>query len=237
MIQRVLGVGALTIAALLPLGCATKGFVREEVKKSETKVTGEVGRVETGLNTERERLNTIGVQVNETRGIAEDGVKRADRATGMATEATTKADQAGGRATEAISKADATDQRVTRLWKNRHARTPVETILIRFAFDKAELDDRGQTALLEVAKQLKENPTLVVDLEGYTDSTGASAYNVQLSQRRVEAVRRALVEQGVELHRLNSIGLGAVRPVADNKTKAGRDQNRRVTVKLFGPVE
>jgi outer membrane protein OmpA-like peptidoglycan-associated protein len=237
MIQRVLGVGALTMAALLPLGCATKGFVREEVQKSETKVTGEVGRVETGLNTERERLNTIGVQVNETRGIAEDGVKRADRATGLATEATTRADQAGGRATEAISKADATDQRVTRLWKNRHARTPVETILIRFAFDKAELDDRGQTALLEVAKQLKDNSTLVVDLEGYTDSTGASAYNVQLSQRRVEAVRRALVEQGVELHRLNSIGLGAVRPVADNKTKTGRDQNRRVTVKLFGPVE
>jgi outer membrane protein OmpA-like peptidoglycan-associated protein len=237
MMQRLLGVGALTVAALLPLGCATKGFVREEVKKSETKVTGEVGRVETGLNTERERLNTIGVQVNETRGIAEDGVRRADRASGLATEATAKADQAGGRATEAAAKADATDQRLTKLWKNRNARMPVETIQIRFGFDKAELDDRGQTALLEVAKQLKENPSLVVDLEGYTDSTGASTYNVQLSQRRVESVRRFLVEKGVELHRLNSIGLGAAQPVADNKTKAGRDQNRRVAIRLFGPVE
>ena len=47
MIPRVLGVGALIVAALLPLGCATKGFVREEVQKSETKVTGDVGRVET----------------------------------------------------------------------------------------------------------------------------------------------------------------------------------------------
>jgi outer membrane protein OmpA-like peptidoglycan-associated protein len=237
MMQRILGVGALMAAALLPLGCATKGFVREEVQKSETKVTGDVGRVETSLNQERERLNSIGVQVNETRGVAEDGVRRADRATGMATEASARAEQAGGRATEALSKADATDQRVTRLWKNRHARTPVETVMIRFGFDKAELDDRGQTAMLEVVKQLKENPTLVVDLEGYTDSTGDSGYNVQLSQRRVESVRRFLVEKGVELHRLNSIGLGSVKPVADNKTKAGRDQNRRVAIRLFGPVE
>jgi outer membrane protein OmpA-like peptidoglycan-associated protein len=237
MMQRVLGVAALTLTAILPLGCATKGFVREEVQKSETMVTGDVGRVETGLNQERERLNTIGVQVNETRGIAEDGVRRADRATGLATEASARAEQAGGQATEALSKAEATDQRVTRLWKNRHARVPVETILIRFGFDKADLDDRGQTALLEVARQLKENPSLAVDLEGYTDSTGDSAYNVQLSQRRVEAVRRFLVEKGVELHRLNSIGLGSARPAADNKTKAGRDQNRRVAIRLFGPAE
>lgn len=237
MMHRLLGVGGLALTAILPLGCATKGFVREELQKSETKVTGELGRVETGLGQERERINSIGVQVTETRSVAEDGVRRADRAAGIATEATARAEQAGGRATEAFSKAGATDERVTRLWKNRHARLPAETISIRFGFDKADLDDRGQTALLDCAKQLRENATLVVDLEGYTDNTGDSAYNVQLSQRRVEAVRRFLVEKGVELHRLNSIGLGAVRPAADNKTKAGRDQNRRVAIRLFGPVE
>jgi outer membrane protein OmpA-like peptidoglycan-associated protein len=78
---------------------------------------------------------------------------------------------------------------------------------------------------------------LVVDLEGYTDSTGDAAYNVQLSQRRVEAVRRFLAEKGVEIHRLSSIGLGEARPVANNQTRAGRDQNRRVAIRLFGPVE
>jgi outer membrane protein OmpA-like peptidoglycan-associated protein len=230
MRYRLFGAAGLALTIIAPVGCATKGFVREELQKSETKTSGELGRVETGLNQERERVNTIGVQVTETRAIAEDGVRRADQASGLATEATAKAG-------EAASRADATDQRLTRLWKNRHARTPVETISVRFGLNKADLDDRAQTALLDVVRQLQEGPTLVVDLEGYTDSTGDAAYNVQLSQRRVEAVRRFLAEKGVEIHRLNSIGLGEARPVANNRTKAGRDQNRRVAVRLFGPVE
>jgi OmpA-OmpF porin, OOP family len=230
MTHRLFGIAALALTAALPLGCATKGFVREELQKSETKSTGEVGRVEASLNQERQRIDTIGVQVKETRGVAEDGIRRAEQASAVATQADT-------RATEAASRAEATDQRLTRLWKNRQARMPVETISVRFGFDRADLDDGAQTALLDVVKQLQASPSLVVDLEGYTDSTGDATYNVQLSQRRVEAVRRFLVEKGVELHRLNSIGLGAARPAADNKTKAGRDQNRRVAVRVFGPVE
>lgn len=230
MTHRLLGMAALALTAALPLGCATKGFVREELQKSETKATGELSRLEAGLGQERGRIDTIGVQVSETRGVAEDGVRRADRAGAMAT-------QAEARAGEAASRADATDQRLTRLWKNRQARLPVETVSVRFGFDKADLDDGAQTALLEISKQLQAGPSLVVDLEGYTDSTGDATYNVQLSQRRVEAVRRFLVEKGVELHRLNSIGLGPARPVADNKTKAGRDQNRRVAIRVFAPVE
>jgi OmpA-OmpF porin, OOP family len=219
---------ALTV--MLLTGCATKKFVREEVQRSETKVTSEVGRVVAGLSQERQRITGIDAQLTETRTVAEDGVRRADRAAGIATEAT-------GRAERAESKADATDQRLTQLWKNRNARLAVETVTVRFGFNRADLDDRAQSTLRQVVKQLQSKPTLVADLEGYTDSLGDSAYNVQLSQRRVEAVRRFLVEKGVELHRLNAIGLGAARPVADNQTKAGRDQNRRVDVRVFGPVE
>jgi outer membrane protein OmpA-like peptidoglycan-associated protein len=237
MVYRLLGVAGLALTVMLPIGCATRKFVREEVQKSETKVTGDVGRVEVGLNQERERITGIASQVTETRTVAEDAVGRADRAAGIATEASARAERAEGRAGEAASKADATDERLTRLWKNRNGRLLVETVAVRFGFDKADLGDGAPTALLDVVKQLQSNPSLVVDLEGYTDSTGDSAYNVLLSQRRVEAVRRFLVEKGVELHRLNSIGLGAARPVADNKTKAGRDQNRRVAVRVFGPVE
>jgi OOP family OmpA-OmpF porin len=99
------------------------------------------------------------------------------------------------------------------------------------------LDDGTQTRLLALAKQLGEQPQLSVELEGYTDSVGAGAYNIQLSQRRAEAVRRFLVEKGVELPRIHSIGLGDIRPVADNKTKQGRDQNRRVSIRLYAPAE
>ena len=106
-----------------------------------------------------------------------------------------------------------------------------------YRFDKAELDDRGQTALLDVAKQLQENPNLSVELEGYTDNVGNLPYNVQLSQRRSEAVRRFLVEKGVEMNRINSIGLGDIKPSADNTTPKGREQNRRVMVRFYAPAE
>ena len=76
-----------------------------------------------------------------------------------------------------------------------------------------------------------------LELEGYTDSAGDAMYNIQLSQRRSEAVRRFLVEKGVELHRIQSIGLGDIRPSADNGTAKGREQNRRVTVRTFAPAE
>jgi outer membrane protein OmpA-like peptidoglycan-associated protein len=135
------------------------------------------------------------------------------------------------------AKADETGARLTRLWANRNTRVPGETIAILFRFDRWDLDDRGQTALLELAKQLQDNPNLMVELEGYTDSVGSGPYNIQLSQRRAEAVRRFLVEKGVELHRIQSIGLGDIRPSADNATAKGREQNRRVMVRTVAPVE
>jgi outer membrane protein OmpA-like peptidoglycan-associated protein len=75
---------------------------------------------------------------------------------------------------------------------------------------------------------MKENPLLVVELEGYTDAAGPREYNVMLSQRRVEAVRRFLVQQGVEQTRIHAIGLG---PITDRTVPA--DQKRRVAVKVL----
>jgi len=82
-------------------------------------------------------------------------------------------------------------------------------------------------------KELKENPNLTVDLEGFTDSTGARDYNVTLSQRRVESVRRYLIEQGAELPRINSVGLGPVNGVPVNGAKEEQAKQRRVSVKLM----
>jgi OOP family OmpA-OmpF porin len=76
-----------------------------------------------------------------------------------------------------------------------------------------------------------------VELEGFTDNIGTVPYNIGLSQRRAESVRRFLVEKGIGMSRVQSIGLGDIRPVADNKTKQGRDQNRRVTIRVYAPAE
>jgi outer membrane protein OmpA-like peptidoglycan-associated protein len=115
----------------------------------------------------------------------------------------------------------------------RTTRQPTGAVVVNFAFDRSELDAPARTTLSDVVKQLKEKPDLVVDLEGHTDSVGTERYNLGLSQRRAEAVRRFLVEQGIELHRIHSIGFGEAHPVAANAIPEGRAQNRRGAVKLF----
>jgi outer membrane protein OmpA-like peptidoglycan-associated protein len=232
--------------ALLPLvaavllvgtGCATKGFVREEVQKSEKKAEQQIGKLESDLVEEKGRVSGVLVQVGDVRSLADAARARGDEAFTRADQASSRAERAGGLAGQALVRADDADSRLTRLWGNRYKRNLLETHAVTFGFNRWELDDRGQTALLDVAKQLKENPNLFVDLSGFTDNTGPAPYNLQLSQRRVEAVRRFLAEKGVELHRIQSIGLGHRQPVADNRTREGRAQNRRVVIQVFAPSE
>src|SRR5438128_2292095 len=84
------------------------------------------------------------------------------------------------------------------------------------------------TALLGVVKELQTNPDLSVDLEGYTDPTGTRDYNVGLSQRRVESVRRYLIGNGADIARVHSVGLGALEAASNEHAKL-----RRVTVRLM----
>jgi outer membrane protein OmpA-like peptidoglycan-associated protein len=244
---------AIMVAALslIASGCATKKFVREEVGKSEAKLGADVGRVEGDLGQEKAKTVALTDQLGQTKtqvqqvdarateatALAKAAQGRADEGLTRAGQAQARADEAHTSATQASAKADETSARLTRLWTNRNKRVPGESVAILFRFDRADLDDRGQTALLELSKQLQENPNLVVELEGYTDSTGDGPYNIQLSQRRAEAVRRFLVEKGVEIHRIHSIGLGDIKPSADNTTPKGREQNRRVMVRTFAPAE
>jgi outer membrane protein OmpA-like peptidoglycan-associated protein len=87
-----------------------------------------------------------------------------------------------------------------------------------------------------VAKVLSGNNNLVVELQGYTDNSGDAAYNLQLSDRRVENVVRCLVgDLKVDLRRIARLGLGEANPADDNKTREGRAKNRRVTVTVLGP--
>ena len=114
------------------------------------------------------------------------------------------------RADSAYTKADETNSRLTRLWSNRNTRSQAETYQVLFGFDKWDLNDGAQTTLVSIIKEMKENPNLTVDLQGYADPVRTYPYNVGLSQRRVESVRRFLVEKGIELPRINLIGLGPI---------------------------
>jgi outer membrane protein OmpA-like peptidoglycan-associated protein len=211
--------------ALLASGCATKNFVREMVGKSETEMDQRVGKVNERVVTVEGRIGEESQRVTKVEGQLAGVETKVGQVGEQAKAAQTRADAAFGRA-------DEVDGRLTRLWSNRHKRQLVETMHVQFGFDKAELTDGAQTALLSIIKELKANPALTVELEGYTDPTGPKDYNVTLSQRRVESVRRYLVEQGAELPRVHSVGMGVLNAKGEEMAK-----QRRVTVKLMIPAE
>ena len=102
-----------------------------------------------------------------------------------------------------------------------------------FATGKSDLLPASQVELDKVAALLKANPTIGVELGGHTDNVGSAEDNLRLSQARAEAVMRYLVGQGIEAQRLTPKGYGESRPVADNATEEGRQQNRRTELKIL----
>ena len=103
---------------------------------------------------------------------------------------------------------------------------------IRFALGKAEIASSSFAMLDEAAKVLAEYPDLKLLIEGHSDSSGSRRYNIKLSEKRAAAVRDYLVEKGIATERLSVEGVGPDRPIADNKTAAGRKENRRIEFKL-----
>jgi outer membrane protein OmpA-like peptidoglycan-associated protein len=213
--RQVMKIGVLLpVAVLLVSGCATKGFVRDMFAKKDVEVDQRFVKVEgqvEGVNTEVKGVTT---QVKSLEGAVAEARSRADSAM-------TKADSA-------MTKAEGVDTRLTRLWSNRYNQKTADTLEVYFGFDKAELTDGAQTALAGVVKELQGNPTLIVELGGFTDPKGTVDYNYGLSQRRVEAVRRFLVEKGIPLTRVHAVGLG---PITAKETPD--EKKRRVTVKML----
>jgi outer membrane protein OmpA-like peptidoglycan-associated protein len=101
---------------------------------------------------------------------------------------------------------------------------------VLFEVDGAQLQPGAESALQRIAQVLNEHPERNLLIEGHTDSTGAAAYNQQLSEQRAEAVRAALAERGIDRSRVETRGLGESYPVASNESAAGRQMNRRVEI-------
>jgi outer membrane protein OmpA-like peptidoglycan-associated protein len=101
-----------------------------------------------------------------------------------------------------------------------------------FEAGKTSLQPGAMTATDRLAQLLAVYPERSVRIEGHTDSAGDAAANQTLSERRAVAVRDALVARGVEATRIEAVGYGATRPIADNGTPGGRQQNRRIEIVL-----
>ena len=103
---------------------------------------------------------------------------------------------------------------------------------IFFATGKAKIRRKSYKLLDEVATALSESESITVTIEGHTDSRGSKRFNKKLSQKRANAVKAYLEKKGVAASRMEAIGYGPEKPIASNKTRRGRDKNRRVEFKI-----
>lgn len=107
------------------------------------------------------------------------------------------------------------------------------TIRVNFDFDKSTIRKADIPDLEKAVAFVKKYPDSKVSVEGHTDSKGTDKYNLKLSQRRADAVKKYLVDKGEKADRITAEGKGEAYPIADNKTEKGRFENRRVEVLII----
>ena len=103
---------------------------------------------------------------------------------------------------------------------------------VTFATDSYQINPQLYATLNELATQMNQNPQVVAQIRGYTDSTGSAAHNQTLSVNRAQSVAAYLTQHGVQPNRLDAQGFGSSNPIGDNNTAGGREQNRRVEIYL-----
>ena len=103
---------------------------------------------------------------------------------------------------------------------------------VLFNVDRAELSADGMRVAQKLADILNQDPQGIVMVEGFTDSTGTASHNLELSQRRAESVRNALIGMGISDQRIATRGYGQAYPVASNDSAGNRQLNRRVEIVL-----
>lgn len=231
-------------------GCASKGYVRNQVQASSdqlsTKHDSDVKRVEANVSELSDQVGqNAKITKEHTTQIAANATKINETSTdlqGAKNDIRSVDTKAGGAMTAAESARTGvaeTGKRVDGLasqFENRNNYSVAAEDSVHFAFNSAKIQPEFQTVLDNLAQKIKQDPNAVVVLEGRTDSTGDADYNIKLGQQRVDAVLRYLVvNSDVPIQRIYQVSLGKEKPVADNKTKEGREQNRATIVRILSP--
>ena len=222
-------VGCLGVAVLLS-ACATKGFVREQVGSSETKIGQRVDSTDAKLRETSDRT------ASNTQALESTG-QRLTSIDAKVSEVGTLASEAKKDAASVAQAQKESESVFNQRFANRNKYAQVETKSVFFDFNKADLKDEGINELREVAKALKADPNAVLELQGFADARGTDRYNYQLTRERVDSVVRYLVmREGVDLRRIAAVGMGKV--ALTSGEKADKDtyaKSRRVEMRLLAP--
>jgi peptidoglycan-associated lipoprotein len=216
-------ISAMVVSAVALGGtsaCATKKMVRQRVGEVDSKVDTLSKSVEE--NQERTRANEGRI------GEVDQKAQAADQ----------RAAAAGQRAEAAFGAADKVNARADAIEK-ASKRLVYEVVLSEdkggFKFGQTKMPAEMQAQIDQIVSQLKANPNGgYIEIEGHTDNVGAPATNYKIGLERAEAVKRYLYEnQQIPLHKMNVISYGEEKPIAPNKTRDGRAQNRRVVIRVL----
>jgi outer membrane protein OmpA-like peptidoglycan-associated protein len=225
--MRTAALATIVALAVGSSACATKKFVRTQVGEVNSKVetlTTSVEETQQRTRANEENIKKVDAKADQVGIWAKDAQTSADNAKTSATAAQARAEAAGVRAEEV---------------EKRSNRLLYEVVLSEdqgsFKFGQSVLPDEAKSRIDQLISQLKADPRgAYVEIEGHTDNTGDKITNERLGLQRAETVKRYLYEtHQVPLHKINVISYGEEKPVAPNKDRAGRAQNRRVVIKIL----
>lgn len=230
-INAALGIALVSVVAAS--GCATKKFVQNKIHP----VSQRIQTLETASNEHQQEIGELQTEVSRNGEAALTADQKAVQAAKAAEQARLRAENAGEAAAGAQRTADRAntglselDDRIDQL-KN-YKLTASESVLFNFASSK--LTDDEQLKLDSLTMGLEDSGPYVIEVHGFTDTTGDPTYNLALSKKRAETVVRYLtLDSNIPLHRIYTIGLGSENPASDNSTREGRKLNRRVELRVF----
>ncbi len=204
---------------LLLSGCASREYVHEyvqsQLKPVSTNVDTVSGRVDSADAAIKANAAAVNSSVSEIQATLKDHGERLDQLSKTAQEAVQRASEAGTLAQgKLVYEVVLTDDK------------------LKFGSDKSALGADAKMLLDDFAANLKQdNKNAFIEIQGHTDSRGEPGPNFALGEKRAKAVRDYLNMKGdIPLHKMSVISYGESAPVADNKFKAGREENRRVVL-------
>lgn len=234
-IRRFSLLGVVFLAGLMVLsGCATRKYVRQTVGDLEPAIA----EASNAAKENAERIDAVDRRAQQgitAAGSADQKASQAQQAAQAAQQAAQAADRKADSANQGVQQANnriSTLESRTTTFNDTY--TAGDTQTVTFRVNSSVLSSQAKSTLDKVASDVSgQRSGYMIEIQGYTDSTGSEQYNDTLSQRRAESVLRYLVTKNVPLYRVSIVGLGEANPVADNKTAKGREQNRRVEVRIL----